>query len=37
MTDSDSNRDRNVPVEVAGSALGRHRHICGFFRTPQEE
>jgi hypothetical protein len=37
MTDPNPNCDCNVPVEVAGSTLGRHRHICGFFRNPQEE
>lgn len=37
MTDSDPNCASNVPVELAGSTLGRHRHICGFFRNPQEE
>ena len=37
MTDSDPTCGCNVPVELAGSTLGRHRHICAFFRNPQEE
>src|ERR671939_124840 len=25
------------PIRFAGSALGVYRHICAFFRTPDEE
>src|SRR3979490_1292706 len=25
------------PIHFAGSTLDRKRHICGFFRTPDEE
>ena len=25
------------PIRFAGSELGAHRHICGFFRNPEEE
>jgi hypothetical protein len=27
----------HVPVEIAGTTLGRYRHICAFFRHPQDE
>ncbi len=30
----DSEKER--PIRFAGSELGSHRHICGFFRTPDE-
>ncbi|MDB5856512.1 MAG: hypothetical protein JWQ76_201 [Ramlibacter sp.] len=26
-----------VPVEIAGTALGKYRHICAFFRNAEEE
>jgi hypothetical protein len=26
-----------VPIEIAGATLHRHRHICAFFRDPEEE
>ncbi|SFN12627.1 MEDS domain-containing protein [Variovorax sp. OV329] len=26
-----------VPIEIAGTTLGRHRHICAFFRDAEEE
>lgn len=26
-----------VPIPFAGSALDEHRHVCAFFRTPEEE
>jgi DcmR-like sensory protein len=29
--------DREAPIRFAGSELGTHRHICGFFRNPEEE
>src|SRR5882757_78184 len=29
--------DKEYPIRFAGSELGAHRHICGFFRTPDEE
>ena len=29
--------DKENPIRFAGSELGAHRHICGFFRTPEEE
>ncbi len=29
--------DKENPIRFAGSQLGAHRHICGFFRTPEEE
>jgi len=28
---------REKPIRFAGSVLGAKRHICGFFRTPEEE
>ena len=29
--------EKEYPVRFAGSELGAHCHICGFFRTPEEE
>jgi len=29
--------DKENPIRFAGSELGAHRHICGFFRNPEEE
>jgi len=29
--------DKENPIRFAGSDLGAHRHICGFFRNPEEE
>src|SRR5438105_11672075 len=29
--------DKENPIRFAGSELGAHRHICGFFRKPEEE
>jgi len=29
--------DKEYPIRFAGSELGAHRHICGFFRNPEEE
>ena len=29
--------EKENPIRFAGSELGAHRHICGFFRTPEEE
>src|SRR6266702_1651937 len=29
--------DKKDPIRFAGSELGAHRHICGFFRNPEEE
>ena len=29
--------EKEKPIRFAGSELGAHRHICGFFRTPEEE
>src|SRR5258705_7021120 len=29
--------EKERPIRFAGSELGAHRHICGFFRTPEEE
>ncbi len=37
MTVSDPTCGCTVPVELAGAPLGRYRHICAFFRNPQEE
>src|SRR5256885_9407443 len=31
------NADKENPIRFAGSELGAHPHICGFFRTPEEE
>src|SRR5258708_39657119 len=31
------NADLENPIRFAGSELGAHRHICGFFRNPEEE
>ena len=31
------NADKENPIRFAGSELGAHRHICGFFRNPEEE
>src|SRR2546422_4606583 len=31
------NADKEKPIRFAGSELGAHRHICGFFRNPEEE
>src|SRR5258707_8340550 len=28
---------KEEPIRFAGSELGAHRHICGFFRNPEEE
>src|SRR5215468_2899510 len=27
----------SLPIAFAGSTLGRYRHICAFFNSPQEE
>lgn len=37
MTLSDPTCGCTLPVELAGATLGRYRHICAFFHTPQEE
>jgi len=29
--------EKENPIRFAGSELGTHRHICGFFRNPEEE
>ena len=29
--------DKEHPINFAGSELGAHRHICAFFRSPEEE
>jgi hypothetical protein len=29
--------EKENPIRFGGSDLGQHRHICGFFRTPEEE
>src|SRR2546428_9778366 len=29
--------DKENPIRFAGSELGAHRHICGFFRNSEEE
>jgi hypothetical protein len=29
--------EKEKPIRFAGSELGLHRHICAFFRTPEEE
>ena len=29
--------DEEQPIRFAGSELGARSHICGFFRTPEEE
>ena len=29
--------DKENPIRFAGLELGAHRHICGFFRNPEEE
>src|SRR5438046_3537280 len=29
--------DKENPIRFAGSELGAQRHICGFFRNPEEE
>src|SRR2546426_6398266 len=29
--------DKEYPIRFAGSELGAPRHICGFFRNPEEE
>src|SRR5258705_5800626 len=34
---SASSAYREKPIRLAGSVLGEKRHICGFFRTPEEE
>jgi len=34
---SASSAFRERPIRLAGSVLGAKRHICGFFRTPEEE
>ncbi len=31
------NAEKKNPIRFAGSELGAHRHICGFFRSPEEE
>lgn len=30
-------RSTAVPIPFAGAALGRYRHVCAFFRSPQDE
>lgn len=35
MNLNDCEKEREI--RVAGSALGPQRHICGFFRNPEEE
>src|SRR6267154_4305886 len=32
-----TNAEKENPIRFAGSELGAYRHICGFFRTPDEE
>jgi hypothetical protein len=32
-----TNLENEQPIRLAGSELGAKRHICGFFRTPEEE
>jgi hypothetical protein len=37
MTLSDPICGCTAPIELAGATLGRYRHVCAFFRNPQEE
>jgi hypothetical protein len=34
---NDISADQEKPIRFAGSELGAHRHICGFFRNPEEK
>ncbi|MDM0117551.1 MEDS domain-containing protein [Variovorax sp. J22R133] len=34
---SSSGQGEQVAMEIAGSTLGKYRHICAFFRTAEEE
>ncbi|MDN8618070.1 MEDS domain-containing protein [Variovorax ginsengisoli] len=34
---SESGQSEQVAIEIAGSTLGKHRHICAFFRNAEEE
>ena len=34
---NDRNTEKEYPIRFAGSELGAHRHICGFFRNPEEK
>jgi MEDS: MEthanogen/methylotroph, DcmR Sensory domain len=34
---NDSVAEKEYPIRFAGSELGAQRHICGFFRNPEEE
>lgn len=29
--------DAELPIRFAGTTLGRHRHVCAFFHSPDEE
>jgi hypothetical protein len=29
--------ENDLPIRIAGSELGAHRHVCGFFRNREEE
>src|SRR5947207_13787294 len=33
----DTLADSSQPIRLAGSMLGRYRHVCVFFSSPQEE
>jgi len=33
----DTLADSSQPIRLAGSMLGRYRHVCAFFSSPQEE
>lgn len=37
MTLSDPSCGCPASVEIAGTTLGKYRHVCAFFRNPQEE
>jgi hypothetical protein len=34
---NDNSADKENPIRFAGSEMGVHRHICGFFRSPEEK
>lgn len=36
-TTNNTGTSSHQPIRFAGSELGARRHICGFFRTPEEE
>jgi hypothetical protein len=37
MSLPDSSCGCPMPIEIGGATLGRYRHICAFFRNPEEE